>query len=464
MDSARCGAAALQDIRIDSDPLAVSADGMLEIEGRRADALVAQFGSPLNVVSDTALRANYGRIRAAFAAAWPGPSHILYSIKANSTLAVRAILSQEGAGGDCFGLGELRATLACGTDPALVAMNGSDKTAVEVAAAIAAGVLINVDGADELGFIADACRRSGGRARVNLRLKVLPTALDHFVDPLHPVSGGFVDGVRRAKWGHTVEAAIPLLRALQEMPCVELLGLTCHIGHLSHRPEAFAAVAAEFAEAAGALHAVTGFVPSVLDLGGGWAPERDPSVRRAGRVGPPIETVAHTVAAALRAALPSALGCPALWLEPGRFLVANAVVLLAQVGAVKRDAGHCWVHVDASTNNLPRIESGHFYYSILPANRMHEAADRLVDVVGGTCFRSVLGAQRAMPRQCRGDLVAILDAGMYAEVFATQFNSVPRPATVLLSPHGAEIVRIRETIEDVFRQQRVPAWLNLVTA
>jgi len=457
------GAAALQAFRLASDTLSVQPDGMLAIDGHRADDLVERFGSPLNVVSDTTLRANIRRIRTAFAAAWPAPSHILYSIKANSTLAVRAILAQEGAGGDCFGLGELRATLECGTDPALAALNGSDKTPAEIEAAIAAGAVVNIDGADELGFIAEACR-SGRRARVNLRLKVLPPELDRFVDPLHPVPAGFVDGVRRAKWGHTLDAAIPLLRALQAMPCVDLLGLTCHIGHLSHRPEAFAAVASGFAAAAGALHAATGFVPAVLDLGGGWAPERDPSFRHPGRIGPPIEDVARAVSTALRAALPAALGSPELWLEPGRFLVGNAVVLLARAGALKRAAGHCWMHVDASTNNLPRIESGHFHYTILPASRMHDPVTEPVDIVGGTCFRSVLGAQRPMPPPRRGDLVAILDAGMYAEVFATQFNSVPRPATVLLSPHGAEIVRVRETIDDVFRQQRLPAWLQRVPA
>ena len=447
-------------VRIGSDPFSVAPDGTLTVDGHRVDDLVKRFGSPLNVVSDATLRANYRRIRAAFAAAWQGPSHILYSIKANSTLAVRAILSQEGAGGDCFGLGELQATLRSGADPALVAMNGSDKTAAEIEAAVAAGIVINVDAADELDFIAEACR-SGRRARVNLRLKVLPADLDRFVEPLHPVPGGFVEGVRRAKWGHTVGAATILLRALQAMPCVDLLGLTCHIGHLSHRVEAFAAVARSLAEAAGELHAATGFVPSVLDLGGGWAPERDPSFRQAGRAGPPIEAVAHDVASVLRASLPPELGQPALWLEPGRFLVGNAVVLLAQAGTVKRDAGHCWMHVDASTNNLPRLESGHFHYAILPASRMHDPADEVVEIVGGTCFRSVLGSQRDMPAPRRGDLVAILDAGMYAEVFANQFNSVPRPATILVSPAGVDVVRVRETIDDVFRQQRVPAWLGL---
>jgi diaminopimelate decarboxylase len=198
----------------------------------------------------------------------------------------------------------------------------------------------------------------------------------------------------------------------------------------------------------------------VLDIGGGWAPERDPSFRQPGMTGTPIETVVQTATAALLAALPPRMPVPDLWAEPGRFIVSNAVVLLATAGAVKRDAGYCWMHVDASTNNLPRIESGQFHYTILPASRMREPADDTMEVVGSTCFRSVLGAGRALPPPASGDIIAILDAGMYAEVFANQFNSVPRPATILLSAHGVDLVRARETIADLFAQQRLPARLE----
>jgi diaminopimelate decarboxylase len=453
------GANQLEAITLPSDRLSVSETGVLEIGGHAAPALLERFGSPLNVVVEATIRDNYRRIRDAFAACWPAPLRILYSIKANNTLAIRAILAREGAGGDCFGLGELHATLVAGADPALVAMNGSNKTRDEIEAAVAAGITINIDGTDEIGFIADACRE-GATARVNLRLKVLPPELDGFVDELHPTPGGFVAGVRRVKWGHVVASAIPLVRRLLAMPQVELLGYSCHVGHLSSRPEAFAAIAGAVGAAVGELHAATGFVPQVLDLGGGWAPQRDPSFRRPGLTDSPIETVAQVTTAALRAAYPQGLKLPALWIEPGRFIVSNAVALLATAGEIKRDVGQCWMHVDASTNNLPRIESGRFHYTILPASRMHDPADAVVEVVGSTCFRSVLGAGRRLPDPRRGDVVAILDAGMYAEVFSTQFNSVPRPATILVSSHGAELVRARETIADVFRQQRMPAWLG----
>jgi diaminopimelate decarboxylase len=453
------GETQLNAVLLASDALTVSPSGLLEIAGRTAAGLVAEFGSPLNVIAEQTVRSNYRRIRDSFAANWPAPVRILYSIKANNTIAIRAILSEEGAGGDCFGLGELHATLAGGADPALVVMNGSNKSGAEIGAAIDAGLTINIDSDDEIGLIAAACR-TGAQVRVNLRLKVFPAELDAYVTPLHPTAGGYAAGVRRVKWGYTVDAAIPLIARLRAMPGVTLLGYSCHIGHLSSQPAAFAAVATAIGGAVTTLHAATGFVPAVLDIGGGWAPERDPSFRQPGVTGTPIETVVQTATAALLAALPPRMPVPDLWAEPGRFIVSNAVVLLATAGAVKRDAGYCWMHVDASTNNLPRIESGQFHYTILPASRMREPANDTMEVVGSTCFRSVLGAGRALPPPARGDIIAILDAGMYAEVFANQFNAVPRPATVLLSAHGADLVRARETIADLFAQQRLPARLE----
>ena len=246
------------------------------------------------------LRANYRRIHAAFATRWPAPVNVLYSIKANNALAVRAILSSEGAGGDCFGLGELYATLEGGADPRLVVMNGSNKTEAEIDAALAQGITINVDAPDELEFLRAACARHGRRAKVNLRLKVLPPELDRHVNELHPSAHGYVANLRRVKWGFVTEGARPLVEALLRMQCVELTGYHCHVGHLSKAPEASAAVAGAVAAAVSELARATGFHPQVLDLGGGWAPQRDPSFREAGRQPFGIEDYAAATTAALR--------------------------------------------------------------------------------------------------------------------------------------------------------------------
>lgn len=176
----------------------------------------------------------------------------------------------------------------------------------------------------------------------------------------------------------------------------------------------------------------------------------------------PIETYAAAATEALlRALAPAGRAVPALWLEPGRYLVGNGLVLLATVGTVKRDLGHVWVHVDASTNNLMRVDTSRAWYHILPATRMDAPIEETVEIVGGTCIPSVLGSQRPMPVLAAGDVVTVLDAGMYAEAISNQFNALGRPATVLISDAGVNVIKRRETIADVFAQHVVPAHLQV---
>src|SRR5205823_5443351 len=128
-----------------TDRLAVDAAGRLRIDGHPAERLLGQYGSPLYVLSEKTLRANYRRVKSAFAGAWPGPVRIFYAAKANNGLALRSVLSREGAGGECFGVAELQATLGAGTHPANMVLNGSNKSEAELRMAVGAGVTINID-------------------------------------------------------------------------------------------------------------------------------------------------------------------------------------------------------------------------------------------------------------------------------------------------------------------------------
>jgi len=455
-----CGAALLALIRAPTDRLAVDAAGVLTVGGVPATDLVARFGSPLQVAVEETVRANYRRIRVAFAAHWPAPVNILYSIKCNNNLAIRAILSAEGAGGDCCGLGELYASLAGGADPRLLVMNGSNKSAADVAAAVELGITINVDSTDEIDYLRVAVARCGKPASVNLRLKVLPEDLERHLLESYRTQEGAAEGVRRVKWGFTLAAAVPLVQALLSSDGIRLKGFSAHIGHQSNRPEAFAAVAGAFGRAVAALMRQTGVRPEVLDIGGGWAQHREPSARQFAVNSFAIEDYARAATAALRRELGDGIERAALWIEPGRYITSNAQLLLATVGATKRDAGYVWAHVDASTNDLPRIESGRHWYHVLPASRMTDAMAETTEIVGGTCFKSVLAAARAMPCLKRGDIVALVDTGTYAEVFANQFNAVPRPATVLVSPAGVELIRNRETVAEIFANHVIPVRLG----
>ncbi len=444
-------------LTIAGDRLSVTAAGMLMIDAERADALLQRFGSPLYVAVEATIRENYQRIARAFTRRWPADVNVMYAIKTNNNLAIRAILSSEGAGGDCFGMGELYATIAGGADPRRVVVNGSNKTRAEIAAALAHGIAINIDGLDEIALVQECAAAAGITARANLRLKLLPAALDAFSGEFFKTTDSIREAVRRSKWGYTVEHAAELVSLIQAQPNVALIGYSAHVGRFSAAPDSYAVVGRAFGEAVLQLFEQTGFWPSMLDIGGGWARQREPESRAPDLNPFTIDDYAEAATQALRTALaPAGRALPALWLEPGRYIVGNALVLLARVGAIKRDDGLCWVHVDACTNDLMRIETSKAWYHILPASRMDAPMTERVEIVGGTCIPSILAAQRAMPQLQQGDCIAILDAGMYAEAIANQFNAIPRPATVLVSAQGSEVIKRRETVADVFATHVIP--------
>jgi diaminopimelate decarboxylase len=332
-----------------TDHLSVDGEGRLLIEGCAAGALLEDYGSPLYVISEATLRANYRRFAAAFSSNWPEEVTILYAIKANNNLAIRAILNQEGAGGDCFGEGEFLATFAGGADPSKVVLNGSNKSRELIRKAVAKGLTINIDAEDELAAIEDSATELGVTARVNLRLKAVSEAYNEIVTDYF---GGdrLADYVRRVKWGFSVETARTLVPRILACSQMDLTGYHFHIGRTSADPGYSHIWADSLSRAISELHRRTGFAPKMLNIGGGWPRERDPESRSLELNKTPLEEYAAVACSTLRLGLAAAdLPTPRLWLEPGRYIVGNAVVLLARVGAVKRDLGYTWVNLDAST-------------------------------------------------------------------------------------------------------------------
>ena len=177
-----------------------------------------------------------------------------------------------------------------------------------------------------------------------------------------------------------------------------------------------------------------------------------------------VEDYARATCEALRAPLEQAgLPLPALWIEPGRYIAGNAGVLLATVGVIKHDAGHVWVNVDASTNLMPLIGGGAegTMNHLVAATRMHDPHVLTADVVGPICIPSVLGRDCRLPGLRTGDLVAVLDAGMYAESDSHNLNWMPKPATVMVRGEGeVGLVRAAQTLDAMFAEQRLPEWLR----
>jgi len=441
-------------------PIRVDDNGLLWIEDRAAHELAEAYGTPLYVTSEAQIRANVRRLRQAFETRWPHVT-LLFATKSNASLAIRRVLVEEGVGGDCFGLGELALSLRAGVPPDLLVMNGSNKQPAELTAALEAGVMVNVDDRSELETIARIAEQLGRPADICLR--VLPFS---YADPaaLEPELAVIATDRSHDKWGMDRDTILEVVPEALSSAWLRLRGLHLHVSRIRATPEAFELAAHLIAACIAELRDRFEWQPELLDFGGGYPHERDPeSGAPSGShiVGTPDE-YAETITSTLRAALAShSLEEPHLLLEPGRRLVSNATVLLTRVGVVKRlpTGSTTWVNVDASTNHCPRVSLQGYYYEIVHATRGLEGGGTEVSVVGPTCVIDLLGEQRSLPPLGQGDLLAVLDVGGYAEVLSSQFNMLPRPANVLVAGDTCELIRRRETIDDLLATQLVPARL-----
>lgn len=443
-----------------TDRLSVDEDGHLLIEGSRAKDLLKAHGSPLFVLSEATLRANAVRVQAAFGERWPEAVNVMFAIKANNNLAVRRVMSDLGLGGDCFSEGEIYATLAGGADPARVAVNGSNKSSGALRRAIERGMVINLDSLEELDLVAEIVRATGQKARTTVRLRLSGADYDRArgADPELPDIRHFID---TEQVGSSVAVAQQLLVAALDTRGVEVVGYHFHLGRLSPLPAYHRWWSSGVAGLVSDLRTATGFEPKILNVGGGYARQREPEHGTSPLVNPhTIEEYAAVVTGELLAGLRTGgVSIPDLWLEPGRYLAGNAGVLLCTVGTVKKDVGMTWVNVDASINDLPRVENADWDYVALPASSMDRPVGNAVDVVGSLCVGRHLKVSVALPQLERGDVLAFLDAGAYAETASTQYNAVPRPATILVNGDRSWVVKRRETIEDLFDSHDVPPHL-----
>jgi diaminopimelate decarboxylase len=445
----------LEAARAQTDTLAVDDTGVLSIDGCTVVELLSRYGSPLFVISENTLRANYRRVKKAFSTCWPAETNIMYAIKANHDLAVRAIFHDEGAGGDCFSTGEIHATFTGGADPALIALNGPNKSMDALVQAVQRGMCVNLDSLEELQILSDIARAENTVCRVAIRLRLQSPDFDSAVRQGLPDINAVL---RTRENGLSLAAAEQIVAQVRQTQALQLEGYHFHLGRESRDPRVQAVWAKVLASHIVDLHRRTGYWPDVIDVGGGLAREREPEAGSEGLMNPySVEDYAEAITTSLLAGL-SKTGnpIPALWLEPGRYLAGNAGVLLATVGIVKADVGRRWIHVDASINDLPRIDLYRWNYVALAAGRMRDEETMHASIVGSLCTGAPLAPVAPMPPLVRGDIVAFLDAGHYAEVASTQYNAIPRPATVLVGGARSAVIKRRETIADIFGTHVIP--------
>lgn len=398
----------------------------LTIDGVPADELCQTYGTPLYVYSKRALLDKYAEYCHGFA----NINHrICYAVKTNSNLAVLKTLAQAGAGFDIVSKGELARVLQV-TDGKKVVYSGVGKTREDIAFALEADIdCFNVEAISELDLINQVAQELGKTARISLRINPDVDAKTH---PY--ISTGMKDN----KFGISHEQAVASCLHASSLPNLHIKGIDCHIGSQLLDTQGFSDALDKIIELIDALKA-HGITLEHIDLGGGLG------VRYVDENPASIAEYAQTLLPRLQA-----LGLT-LYLEPGRSLVANSGVLLTRVDVLKPTEFKNFAVVDASMSELIRPALYEAVMAIIPANNEHQDDPKVWDVVGSVCESSdVLGKNRLLDIKV-GDTLAITGAGAYGFTMASNYNSRPRPAEVMVDDGKHRLIRQRETLDDLWK-------------
>ncbi|WP_054285594.1 diaminopimelate decarboxylase [Gulbenkiania mobilis] len=403
----------------------------LTFGGQALTAIAERFGTPCYVYAERVLTEAYTAYRDAFASLDP---LICYAVKANGNLSILQHFARLGAGFDIVSGGELARVLAAGADAAKVVFSGVGKTADEMRMGLEAGIhCFNVESVNELVRLNQVAGEMGRRAPVSLRVNPDVDAQTH---PY--ISTGLKDN----KFGIAFDTAFDVYREAAALPHLDVVGIDCHIGSqltdvtpLIDALDRLLALVDRLAEA--------GIVLRHLDIGGGVG------IRYTDETPPDLQGYADAVAQRLA-------GRPLrLVMEPGRSLVGNAGVLLTRVEYLKLGEAKNFAIVDAAMNDLLRPSLYAAYHQIVPVVRHAHLPPMKVDVVGPVCESSdFLGKDRTLAVK-EGDLLAVLSAGAYGSTMASNYNTRPRAAEVLIGIDGQpRLVRARETLEALLANER----------
>jgi diaminopimelate decarboxylase len=418
-------------------------NGHLHIGRHDTVSLAERFGTPLYVTDEDRIRARYREVHAALSSRYDRV-RVLYAAKANGNPAILAALADEGAGADVFSAGELLLALRAGMDRDRLLFNGSSKSTADLALAVEKGVRVSVDSLDELRELDRVAGEAGETAEISFRVN---PALEV---PTHPK---IATGLRTSKFGIPAGDILAAYRDALGCSHVQPVGIHCHIGSQILEVDPFARAAAVMTGLAAGITDL-GVRLTFVDLGGGLGiPYRhgaDPA--------PSFHDYAAAVVPVFLAGMKKAGISPELWVEPGRYLVADSTLLLTRVNSVK-EAHRRFVNVDAGFNLLVRPVMYGAYHGVVVANRADQPPAHQYTIAGPICETGdLLAEDRDLPAVGTGDLIAVLDAGAYGFAMSSQYNGRPRCAEVLLRGGDAALMRRSETLDDLTAATKRPPW------
>lgn len=397
--------------------------------------LCQRYGTPLYVYSAAMIRERYRAFDTAFR---DQPHTICYSVKANSNLSILRLLAKQGCGFDVVSGGELERVLSAERKAARkIVFSGVGKTRAEIMAAIKARILLfNVESESELWTLAESAAQLRIAAPVALRINP-DVAAD-----THPYIS---TGLHKHKFGIPIRDARQLYARASGARYLKIVGVSVHIGSQITDVAPFGDAASRVADLVGVLRS-DGHRIEYVDAGGGLGiayEEQD-----LGDFSRYIAAYARVIVQPLRKLDVHLL------LEPGRAIIGPAGVLLTSVIYRKTNDGKRFLVIDAAMNDLIRPALYSAYHEIVPVKQHADAPPRLerVDIVGPVCETGDFFARdREVPFVDEGDLLAILDAGAYGMVLASNYNARPRPAEVLVDEKAVKLIRKREKVADMLR-------------
>lgn len=418
-----------------ADVDALLADGGLERRGASLvmagvplSAVADAVGTPAYVYNAEAVRARYAALDAALS---PIPHRICYAVKANGNLAVLRLLRDLGAGADIVSAGELARARAAGFPAERIVFSGVGKSADELRAAVSAGLgHVNVESGEELELLGAIATGMGRAVSVGIRVNPDVTA------DTHPYISTGKSGI---KFGVPTDQVVDAARFIASHPELQLTSIAMHLGSQLTDTAPFQEGIRRLLALVADVRAAGITTVRVLDVGGGLG-------IRYGAEAPmdPAAFAAAVVPLLERTGL-------TLYVEPGRFLVGSAGVLLTSVLFRKHSGGKSFVVVDAGMNDLVRPSHYHAYHEIVEL----EGAGRpvgTVDVVGPVCETGdFLALDRPLPALERGERLAVLGAGAYGFVMASSYNARPRPPEVIVDGGRFAVARPREELAELIR-------------
>ena len=418
-------------------------DGVLEFAGYSTPALARKYGTPLYLMDEQRIRDNCRMYQSAMTQFFGENALTLYASKALSFKRMYEIVSDEGLGIDVVSSGEIHTAAKAGFPMEKAFFHGNNKTDEDIAFAMDRGVgYFVVDNVEELYAIEHIAVRKGITQKCLLR--VTPGIDPHTYDA---VATGKVD----SKFGVPIETgqAEEFYNYAAALEHLEVVGLHCHVGSMIFDEDVYERTAQIMLEFMAKLHNKYGFVTQFLDLGGGYG------VRYRESEG--VVDIAYRISALAEfmkdLAAQLAIPFPAVLLEPGRSIVADAGLTMYTVGSVKRIKGYKnYVSVDGGMTDNPRYALYRSQYTVFAPERMEAPPTLHCDVVGRCCESDdIIQPDVWLPELRRGDLLAVCTTGAYNYAMASHYNRIPNAPIVMLSQKGASVAVKRETLDQMIK-------------